>query len=104
SSTDSLCTNLISMAGSSATTNMLWKMFKPFLLGKIPYTPDTPAVRAILQQANTTFEALAMLGRMGVAWDTVSPALFNFFTNSSEMQLLRVTRLHSQILTAVPGQ
>ncbi|CAN0136022.1 unnamed protein product [Lampetra fluviatilis] len=89
SSTDSLCANLISMAESSAATKILWKMFKPFLLGKIPYTPDTPAVRAILQQANTTFEALAMLGRMGVAWDTVSPALSNFFSNSSELQLLR---------------
>ncbi|XP_078733168.1 phospholipid-transporting ATPase ABCA1-like [Lampetra fluviatilis] len=89
SASNSLCANLISMAESSAATKILWKMFKPFLLGKIPYTPDTPAVRAILQQANTTFEALAMLGRMGVAWDMVSPALSNFFSNSSELQLLR---------------
>ncbi|XP_034242493.1 phospholipid-transporting ATPase ABCA1-like isoform X2 [Thrips palmi] len=55
------------MIFNSTVTNRIpgisavWKVIKPFIRGKILYTPDTPAVRSIMERVNATFNRLLFL-------------------------------------------
>ncbi|XP_019714866.1 retinal-specific ATP-binding cassette transporter-like, partial [Hippocampus comes] len=59
--TTAFCNNLMQTLESNPVTKMAWNSVKPLLMGKILYTPDSPAVRKILKSANTTFEELERL-------------------------------------------
>ncbi|XP_014680948.1 PREDICTED: uncharacterized protein LOC106820868 [Priapulus caudatus] len=43
---------------------VIWSYLKPVLRGKILFAPDTPITRAIIRQANTTFENMVEMVRM----------------------------------------
>uniref|UniRef100_A0A3Q3LC94 P-type phospholipid transporter n=1 Tax=Mastacembelus armatus TaxID=205130 RepID=A0A3Q3LC94_9TELE len=60
----------------------VWSTFKPLLLGKILYTPDTPAARLIVKEANSTFSALAMLKELADSWDELGPRVMEFLPNT----------------------
>ena len=40
---------------SNTFTNLLWSLVKPYVRGKILYTPDTPATRRLVSIVNATF-------------------------------------------------
>ncbi|XP_074649468.1 uncharacterized protein LOC141904723 isoform X2 [Tubulanus polymorphus] len=40
---------------------VIWAFFKPFLMGKVAFTPNTPLTRRIMSSANSTYEELASL-------------------------------------------
>ncbi len=44
-------------------------------------------------QANTTFEELERLQKIGKVWEEVGPQLWEFFQNSVQMNMIRVTYL-----------
>uniref|UniRef100_A0A3B4ZGQ4 P-type phospholipid transporter n=1 Tax=Stegastes partitus TaxID=144197 RepID=A0A3B4ZGQ4_9TELE len=85
------CNGLMETLESNPVTKIVWNSVKPLLMGKILYTPDSPAVRKILKNANTTFEELERLRNMAKAWEEVGPQLQAFFHNSVQMNMIRDT-------------
>uniref|UniRef100_A0A8C4UMA0 P-type phospholipid transporter n=1 Tax=Falco tinnunculus TaxID=100819 RepID=A0A8C4UMA0_FALTI len=67
-----------------------WSAVKPLLMGKILFAPDSPSVRQILKNANSTFEELERLRLLTKAWEEVGPQLWYFFQNSLQMNMIRV--------------
>uniref|UniRef100_A0A8C1PM87 ABC transporter domain-containing protein n=1 Tax=Cyprinus carpio TaxID=7962 RepID=A0A8C1PM87_CYPCA len=62
------CRNLTDTLESTSGLRLLWRTFRPFLQGKILYTPDTNVTRSIITEANRTFDALAKVGDLAEAW------------------------------------
>ncbi|XP_070701839.1 retinal-specific phospholipid-transporting ATPase ABCA4-like [Pempheris klunzingeri] len=85
------CNGLMETLESNPVTKIVWNSVKPLLMGKILYTPDSPAVRKILKSANTTFEELQRLQNMAKAWEELGPQLWAFFNNSVQMNMIRDT-------------
>ncbi|XP_027128169.1 retinal-specific ATP-binding cassette transporter [Larimichthys crocea] len=85
------CNSLMQTLESNPVTKIVWNSVKPLLMGKILYTPDSPAVRKILKSANTTFEELERLKNMAKAWEELGPQLWTFFYNSVQMNMIRDT-------------
>ncbi|XP_068604697.1 retinal-specific phospholipid-transporting ATPase ABCA4 [Brachionichthys hirsutus] len=85
------CNTLMQTLESNPVTKIVWNSVKPLLMGKILYTPDSPAVHKILKSANTTFEELERLKNMAKAWEELGPQLWVFFHNSVQMNMIRDT-------------
>ncbi|XP_047446367.1 retinal-specific phospholipid-transporting ATPase ABCA4-like isoform X2 [Mugil cephalus] len=85
------CNSLMQTLESNPVTKIVWNSVKPLLMGKILYTPDSPAVHKILKSANTTFEELERLQNMFKAWEEVGPQLWDFFHSSVQMNVIRET-------------
>ena len=61
-------------------------------IGKIPYYPNTPAVRKIIESSNTTFETFGLILKLGKRWiDDVGPALYENMESSPTLLGLRVS-------------
>uniref|UniRef100_A0A8C1PX29 P-type phospholipid transporter n=1 Tax=Cyprinus carpio TaxID=7962 RepID=A0A8C1PX29_CYPCA len=87
------CNALMQNLESNPVTKIMWNSVKPLVMGKILFTPDSPAVRKIIKSANITFEELERLQKMGKVWEEVGPQLWEFFQNSVQMNMIRVTYL-----------
>uniref|UniRef100_A0A7N6BW12 ABC transporter domain-containing protein n=1 Tax=Anabas testudineus TaxID=64144 RepID=A0A7N6BW12_ANATE len=86
SSVDSFCQTLIDTLEGTPGLRNIWSTFKPLLLGKVLYTPDTPAARLM---ANSTFNALAKLKEIADLWDELGPRVWDFFQNGSQVNTIR---------------
>uniref|UniRef100_A0A8B9IIP2 ATP binding cassette subfamily A member 4 n=1 Tax=Anser cygnoides TaxID=8845 RepID=A0A8B9IIP2_ANSCY len=84
------CNALIQNLESNPLTKIAWSAVKPLLMGKILVAPDSPSVRQILKNANSTFEELERLRLLTKAWEEVGPQLWYFFQNSLQMNMIRV--------------
>uniref|UniRef100_A0A8B9I806 P-type phospholipid transporter n=1 Tax=Anser brachyrhynchus TaxID=132585 RepID=A0A8B9I806_9AVES len=84
------CNALIQNLESNPLTKIAWSAVKPLLMGKILVAPDSPSVRQILKNANSTFEELERLRLLTKAWEEVGPQLCDFFQNSLQMNMIRV--------------
>ncbi|XP_075038451.1 retinal-specific phospholipid-transporting ATPase ABCA4 isoform X2 [Mixophyes fleayi] len=89
--TTPFCNALMQSMESNPATKIAWSAMKPLLMGKILYSPDAPAVREILKNANSTFEQLERLRQTGKVWEEVGPQLWYFFQNSVQMNIIRDT-------------
>uniref|UniRef100_A0AAY4CQY1 P-type phospholipid transporter n=1 Tax=Denticeps clupeoides TaxID=299321 RepID=A0AAY4CQY1_9TELE len=85
------CNSLMQSLESNPATKIVWNSAKPLLMGKILYSPDSPAVRRILKSANTTFEQLERLRNMGRAWEEIGPQIWSFFQNGVQINMIRDT-------------
>uniref|UniRef100_A0A8C7KJX0 P-type phospholipid transporter n=1 Tax=Oncorhynchus kisutch TaxID=8019 RepID=A0A8C7KJX0_ONCKI len=85
------CNDLMKELESNPITRIMWSSVKPMIMGKILYAPDSPAVRKIIRNANTTFEELERLRTMGRAWEEVGPQVWAFFQDSVQMNMIRDT-------------
>uniref|UniRef100_A0A3Q3BQ74 P-type phospholipid transporter n=1 Tax=Kryptolebias marmoratus TaxID=37003 RepID=A0A3Q3BQ74_KRYMA len=83
------CNNLMKGLESSPISRMIWRALKPLLIGKILYTPDTPATQRIIHEVNKTFQELGVLRDLGGMWEEMKPKFWNFMENSEEMDLVR---------------
>ncbi|KAI7811411.1 putative ATP-binding cassette sub-family A member 1 [Triplophysa rosa] len=83
------CNNLMTGLESSPISRMIWRALKPLLMGKILYTPDTPATQRIIHEVNKTFQEFGVLRDLGGMWEEIRPKIFNFMENSEEMDLVR---------------
>eukprot|EP00058_Branchiostoma_floridae_P025576 XP_002611066.1 hypothetical protein BRAFLDRAFT_70419 [Branchiostoma floridae] len=88
--TTPFCQKLFHQLDSQRLTKFLWSYLKPLLAGKIPYSPNTPAVRKILQEANSTFQEIGRLEDFADTWLTVlSPEINETLTNSDTVNFIR---------------
>uniref|UniRef100_A0AAQ6AI84 P-type phospholipid transporter n=1 Tax=Amphiprion ocellaris TaxID=80972 RepID=A0AAQ6AI84_AMPOC len=83
------CNNMMRSLESSPISRMIWRALKPLLMGKILYTPDTPATQRIIHEVNKTFQELGVLRDLGGMWEEMRPKVWNFMENSEEMDLVR---------------
>ncbi|XP_026872164.2 phospholipid-transporting ATPase ABCA1b [Electrophorus electricus] len=83
------CNNLMKNMETSPVSRMIWRALKPLLMGKILYTPHTPATQIIIQEVNRTFQELGVLRDLGGMWEETRPKVWNFMENGAEMALLR---------------
>ncbi|XP_071341979.1 retinal-specific phospholipid-transporting ATPase ABCA4-like isoform X2 [Trachinotus anak] len=90
-STTPFCNDLMRELESDPATRIVWNSIKPMLLGQILYAPDSPAVRQIIRNANTTFEELERLRIMGKAWHEVAPQIWAFFQDGVQVKMIRDT-------------
>uniref|UniRef100_A0A665XFV1 P-type phospholipid transporter n=1 Tax=Echeneis naucrates TaxID=173247 RepID=A0A665XFV1_ECHNA len=88
-SSDAFCQTLVDTLESTPGLRNIWSAFKPLLLGKVLYTPDTPAARLIVKEANSTFNALATLKELADLWDELGPRAWDFLQNSRQMNAIR---------------
>uniref|UniRef100_A0A669BJS1 P-type phospholipid transporter n=1 Tax=Oreochromis niloticus TaxID=8128 RepID=A0A669BJS1_ORENI len=84
-SVDAFCQTLVDTLESTPGLRYIWSTFKPLLQGKVLYTPDTPAARLLVKEANSTFNALAMLRELADSWDELGPRVWDFLQNSSQL-------------------
>uniref|UniRef100_A0A8C1WC15 P-type phospholipid transporter n=1 Tax=Cyprinus carpio TaxID=7962 RepID=A0A8C1WC15_CYPCA len=83
------CNSMMKGLESSPISRMIWRALKPLLMGKILYTPDTPATQRIIQEVNKTFQELGVLRDLGGMWEEMRPKIWNFMESSEEMDLVR---------------
>ncbi|XP_058488295.1 retinal-specific phospholipid-transporting ATPase ABCA4a isoform X2 [Solea solea] len=97
-STTPFCNDLMRELESNPATRIVWNSVKPMLMGQILYTPDSPAVRQIIQNANTTFEELERLRTMGKAWEEVAPQIWAFFQDGIQVKMIRDTICNPSVM------
>ncbi|XP_069645365.1 retinal-specific phospholipid-transporting ATPase ABCA4 isoform X4 [Haliaeetus albicilla] len=95
--TTPFCNALIRNLESNPLTKIAWSAVKPLLMGKILFAPDSPSVRQILKNANSTFEELERLRLLTKAWEEVGPQLWYFFQNSLQMNMIRDSLKHPTV-------
>ncbi|XP_075582539.1 phospholipid-transporting ATPase ABCA1 isoform X4 [Pelecanus crispus] len=96
-STTPYCNELMKNLESSPLSRIIWRALKPLLIGKILYTPDTPAIRKVMAEVNRTFQELGVFRDLGGMWEEISPKIWTFMESSQEMDLIR-TLLNSKAL------
>uniref|UniRef100_A0A8C6WUV1 P-type phospholipid transporter n=1 Tax=Neogobius melanostomus TaxID=47308 RepID=A0A8C6WUV1_9GOBI len=82
------CQNLIETLEGTSQLRYIWSTFKPLVQGKVLFTPNTPATRLMVQEANSTFHALAMLRELADLWDDFGPRLNSFLQNGTQVNTL----------------
>ncbi|KAK5607825.1 ATP-binding cassette sub- A member 1 [Crenichthys baileyi] len=87
--TTPFCRSLIQSLESNPLSRIVWRGIKPLFIGKLLYTPDTPAVRQIMKEVNKTFEDLQILQDLNDAWIEVGPQIKNYMETSVEIRLLQ---------------
>nr|DBA28157.1 TPA: hypothetical protein GDO54_008560 [Pyxicephalus adspersus] len=88
-STTPYCNDLMMTLESSPLYRMIWRALKPLLVGKILYTPSTPATRLLMSEVNKTFQELSVFRDLGAMWEEVRPQIKTFLESSKEMDLVR---------------
>ncbi|XP_062888600.1 phospholipid-transporting ATPase ABCA1-like isoform X1 [Mobula hypostoma] len=88
-STPPHCKDLIKALESNPISRIMWRGIKPLFVGKILYTPDTPATLRIMKELNRTFEDLGLLREVRGAWNETGPQIWKFMENSQEIHLLQ---------------
>uniref|UniRef100_A0A8D3EE15 ABC transporter domain-containing protein n=1 Tax=Scophthalmus maximus TaxID=52904 RepID=A0A8D3EE15_SCOMX len=83
------CNSMMRSLESSPISRMIWRALKPLLMGKILYTPDTPATQRIIHEVNKTFQELGVLRDLGGMWEELKPKVWNFMENGEEMDMVR---------------
>uniref|UniRef100_A0A3P8YRV7 ABC transporter domain-containing protein n=1 Tax=Esox lucius TaxID=8010 RepID=A0A3P8YRV7_ESOLU len=84
------CKALIDTLEGTPGLRVVWSTFRPLIKGKVLYTPDTPATRILVKEANRTFSTLATLKELAEAWEVFEPRVWNYFQNGHQVNTLRV--------------
>ncbi|XP_033477816.2 ATP-binding cassette, sub-family A (ABC1), member 7 isoform X1 [Epinephelus lanceolatus] len=87
--TTPFCKSLIQGMESNPLSRIVWRGIKPLFIGKLLYTPDTPAVQQVMKEVNKTFEDLQILQELNEAWMEVGPRIKNYMESSVEIQMLQ---------------
>uniref|UniRef100_A0AAX7VHF3 P-type phospholipid transporter n=1 Tax=Astatotilapia calliptera TaxID=8154 RepID=A0AAX7VHF3_ASTCA len=87
------CNSLVKNMDSNPMSRMIWQALKPLLLGKLLYTPHTPATQKIIHEVNRTFQELGVFRELGGMWEEIRPKVWDFMENSEQMNVIRVSKL-----------
>ncbi|XP_054718877.1 phospholipid-transporting ATPase ABCA7-like [Uloborus diversus] len=82
--TTAKCNNLFRTLEQNQLTRMLWNQMKPFVRGKIIYSPNSTAANKIMQSVNKTFSPLVDAVELSNKWlDEWSVQVADILSNSS---------------------
>lgn len=119
------CKSLIQGLEANPLSRIVWRGIKPLFIGKLLYTPDTPAVQQVMKEVrsnirvshswhyktnqpnytlfvlkvNKTFEDLQILQALNESWMEVGPQIKTYMESSVDIQLLRVRVTHCHLST-----
>uniref|UniRef100_A0A4W3GUE0 ATP-binding cassette sub-family A member 1-like n=1 Tax=Callorhinchus milii TaxID=7868 RepID=A0A4W3GUE0_CALMI len=88
------CKSVVETLQSTPSLNFLWNTIRHLLMGKIVFTPDTPVTRRIVQEANSTFQAIGILKELGDSWEAW---ISSFLENSTAVNQFRVSIRYGKI-------
>ncbi|XP_058480898.1 phospholipid-transporting ATPase ABCA1-like isoform X2 [Solea solea] len=88
-SSEAFCQTLVDTLENTPGLRNVWSTFKPLVLGKVLYTPDTPATFLIVNKANGTFNALAQLKELADLWEELGPRVYDILQDSPQVNALR---------------
>ncbi|XP_053321852.1 phospholipid-transporting ATPase ABCA1 isoform X2 [Spea bombifrons] len=88
-STTPYCNELMMTLESSTLYRMIWRALKPLLVGKILYTPNTPATQMLMAEVNKTFQEFSVFQDLGAMWEEIRPQIKKFMEDSEEVDLIR---------------
>ncbi|KAF3838949.1 hypothetical protein F7725_010717 [Dissostichus mawsoni] len=88
-STAPYCNSLVQSLDSNPMSRMIWTALKPLLMGKILYTPDTPATQRVIHEVNRTFQELGVFRDLGGMWDEMRPKVWRFMEDGEQMDVIR---------------
>uniref|UniRef100_A0A7N8XZJ3 P-type phospholipid transporter n=1 Tax=Mastacembelus armatus TaxID=205130 RepID=A0A7N8XZJ3_9TELE len=94
------CNSLVKNMDSNPMSRMIWQALKPLLMGKILYTPHTPATERVIHEVNRTFQELGVFRDLGGMWEEMRPKVWNFMENSQSSLLSVVQTLLQNNITA----
>ncbi|KAK1903978.1 Phospholipid-transporting ATPase ABCA1 [Dissostichus eleginoides] len=83
------CNSLVQSLDSNPMSRMIWTALKPLLMGKILYTPDTPATQRVIHEVNRTFQELGVFRDLGGMWDEMRPKVWRFMEDGEQMDVIR---------------
>ncbi|XP_053284118.1 phospholipid-transporting ATPase ABCA1b [Pleuronectes platessa] len=83
------CNSLVKNMDSNPMSRMIWQALKPLLMGKILYTPHTPATQKVIHEVNRTFQELGVFRDLGGMWEEMRPKVWSFMESSQHMDLIR---------------
>ncbi|XP_062869316.1 phospholipid-transporting ATPase ABCA1 [Trichomycterus rosablanca] len=87
--TTPFCKRFIKSLEWNPLSRIVWRGIKPLFIGKLLYTPDTPATRRIMKEMNRTFQDVEILELVHDAWEEVGPRLKTFMESSLEIRMLQ---------------
>uniref|UniRef100_A0A3P8R3T4 P-type phospholipid transporter n=1 Tax=Astatotilapia calliptera TaxID=8154 RepID=A0A3P8R3T4_ASTCA len=88
--TTPFCKNLIQALESNPLSRIVWRGIKPLFIGKLLYTPNTPAIQQVMKEVNKTFEDLQIIQELNEAWLEVGPQIKSYMETSVEVKMLQV--------------
>ena len=81
------CNALFESLESSVVSRTVWDYIKPIFLGKVYYSPDTPASNRIMAAFNQTFqevgELFSLINLVELSRDQIFTQLYEYFENSN---------------------
>ncbi|XP_068612159.1 LOW QUALITY PROTEIN: phospholipid-transporting ATPase ABCA1-like [Brachionichthys hirsutus] len=86
---EAFCQTLIDTLENTPGLRYVWSTLRPLMLGKALYTPDTPAARLLVKEANITFDSMAQIKELADMWEEVGPRIWDFLQNSSQVNAIR---------------
>ncbi|XP_077188183.1 phospholipid-transporting ATPase ABCA7 isoform X2 [Paroedura picta] len=87
--TSPYCKDLIRSLESNPLSRVLWQGIKPLFVGKILYTPFTPATKKVMAEVNRTFQSLAVLREVQEAWEDLGPRVYTFMNGSLNVAMIQ---------------
>ncbi|XP_059923489.1 phospholipid-transporting ATPase ABCA1-like [Gadus macrocephalus] len=99
--TTPFCKSLIQTLESNPLSRIVWRGIKPLFIGKLLYTPDTPAVQQVMKQVNKTFQDLGILQDLNEAWLEVGPAIKDYMETGPQVRLLQELLRRPQVAVLV---
>ncbi|XP_014062403.2 phospholipid-transporting ATPase ABCA1 [Salmo salar] len=102
-SSSAFCKILIDNLEGTPGLRVVWSTFRPLIQGKVLYTPDTPATRLMVKEANSTFNALAMIKELAQAWEDFRQLVWDYFQNGRQVNALRAM-LDNPVFVALLNQ
>ncbi|KAG7282815.1 hypothetical protein CRUP_012204 [Coryphaenoides rupestris] len=87
--TTPFCKGLMQTLESNPLSRIVWRGIKPLFIGKLLYTPDTPAIRQVMAQVNKTFQDLGILQDLNEAWMEVGPVIRDYIETGVQVRLLQ---------------
>ncbi|XP_029283093.1 phospholipid-transporting ATPase ABCA1b isoform X2 [Cottoperca gobio] len=83
------CNSLVQNMDSNPMSRMIWQALKPLLMGKILYTPHTPATQRVIHEVNRTFQELGVFRDLGGMWEEMRPKVWKFMEDGEQMDVIR---------------
>ena len=90
------CNDVYKQFQSSIVLDNAWSFLKPVVVGKLFYTPVSPATTKIIEQMNKTFEDISVafdaLGEIAGAQDDIFKQLYDYFQDpvANDLPLLTI--------------
>lgn len=98
------CNDLMRSLEENRLTGFLWDQMKPFIRGKILYTPDTPATRRLMNSVNATFGPIEDMRRLTKVWiDTYAERVSGLFLDRENQDFIKARKKEFKLMLCSDG-